>query len=90
MEVARIRASQRSDRIHVVVSGRFTTADMKRLEHACCHGLTSNPPHLEIFLSRVMCVDATARAILDWLRARGVRLVAIVPSGGGGLRRERT
>ena len=63
---------------------------MRRLEDVCWHGLTSDPPHLEIFLSRVMYVDATARAILDWLRARGVRLVEIVPSGGGRLRGART
>jgi hypothetical protein len=51
---------------------------MRRLEHACARELTSANPKLDIHLGAVTYVDATARAILQCLEARGIRLMHTV------------
>jgi len=61
-----------------MVSGKLTSLDMGRLEHVCAGALTSADPKLDIHLGAVTYADATARAILERLAARGVRLMHTV------------
>jgi hypothetical protein len=69
--MGRIRTTHRHQRTIVVVEGRLTASDMGRLEYACCRELISNAPRLEIDLSRVVCIDATAAAVLRRMADRG-------------------
>lgn len=69
--VARIRTIQRERHLVVFVSGRLTSADMGRLEHACSPALTGSA-QLLIDVRRVTAVDPSATAILEQLARRGV------------------
>jgi hypothetical protein len=77
--VARIRAAQSHGRFRVIVAGRLTAIDMRRLEHACCPALASPEPKLDVDLGRVTYADQTALAILRRLEGRGVRVIRNEP-----------
>ena len=72
--MAQIRAARRGEILRVTVSGRVTTTDMGRLEHACAPALTSHPAKLEIDLRRVTQADATATAVLERMSQIGARI----------------
>jgi hypothetical protein len=69
--MARIRTLVTGERTRVMVTGRLTANDMRRLEHCCSSALISPALRLEIDLRRVTHVDGTATAILQRLAARG-------------------
>jgi hypothetical protein len=48
---------------------------MRRLEHVCAGALIVEEPNLDIHLGAVTYADATARAILQHLERRGIRLI---------------
>lgn len=73
--MARITSRQSGDSHLVLISGRLTSLDMGRLEHVCARALTCAHPKLDIDLGAVTYVDATARAILQHLHARGIRVL---------------
>ena len=73
--MARLRAVQQTDVLRVIVSGRLTSADMRRLERACGPALVSQPPNLELDLHAVTYVDATAQAIVGRIAERGARVI---------------
>jgi hypothetical protein len=72
--MARIRSSTRNGATLVIVAGRLSAADMRRLEQACAPGLMADPAPLEINLEDVTEVDATAAAMLVRMRDRGARM----------------
>jgi hypothetical protein len=83
--VARIRSTGGSGSLRVTVSGKLTSLDMRRLEHACSVALTAADPKLDIHLGAVTYIDATAGAILRCLESRGVRLLdsrQLIPPAG--------
>jgi hypothetical protein len=69
--MARIRSTHGFHAIRVSIAGRLTASDMGRLEHACARALVSNPLRLDIDVSRVTFLDATARAVLEQMTRRG-------------------
>ena len=72
--MARIRSAQQGDLLRVTISGRLSTDDMGRLEHACAPALTSVQPNLELDLRGVTHADATAAAVLERMGRRGIRI----------------
>ena len=60
----------------MTISGRLTTADIGRLEHACSTALTSQNPNLDIHLGQVNEVDTLAAMFLQRLAARGARIIS--------------
>jgi ABC-type transporter Mla MlaB component len=72
--MAQIRSARRGDMLRVTVSGRLSTRDMGRLEHACAPALTSRLARLELDLRRVTHADATATAVLERISERGARI----------------
>ena len=79
--MARIRSVGGFHATRVSIAGRLTASDMGRLEHACSRALVSNPMRLDIDLSRVTFVDATARAVLAQMTRRGA---VVSPAGLAG------
>jgi hypothetical protein len=79
--MARIRSRRAGNSLEVVISGRLTSLDMRRLEHVCAGALTSADPKLDIDLGAVTYTDATARAILQRLETRGIRLRSATRTG---------
>jgi hypothetical protein len=74
--MARLRAAQREGVLRVIISGRLTRSDMRRLEHVCGPALVSEPPNLELDLQAVTYVDATAHAIVNSIASRGARVLS--------------
>jgi hypothetical protein len=72
--MARIRAFRRGDSTAVVVTGRLSAGDIGRLEHACAPALTTRAPRLEIDLSEVTQIDATAANHVARMGELGVRV----------------
>ena len=56
---------------------------MGRMERACGEALTRNPLQLQVDLTHVTDVDATAAAILEQLHRRGARLRTVATSTAG-------
>ena len=77
--MARIRTARRAGCTLVVVTGRLTSADMGRLEHACSPALTSHALRLEIDLRGVTASDETATAVLQRMIDRGAVVTLRVP-----------
>jgi anti-anti-sigma regulatory factor len=75
--MARIRSTQGFRATRVSIAGRLTASDMGRLERACSQVLATHPMRLDIDLSRVTFLDATARAVLEQMTRRG----AVVKTG---------
>jgi hypothetical protein len=86
--MGRIRTTRKKQGTVVIIEGRLTAADMRRLEHACAEELTASAPRLEIDMTRVTSSDDTALAVLARLAARGavLRTAASAPTGTGGVR----
>jgi hypothetical protein len=72
--MARIRAIRSGGVTRVLVSGRLSSADMGRLEHACAPALTSEAIPLELDLRRMTDADRTAQALIDRMVTRGARV----------------
>jgi hypothetical protein len=66
-----MRITRSRDHTRIRIAGRLTAADMRRLEHACAAALVVQPLRLNIDLRQVTDMDATARAVLARLSARG-------------------
>jgi hypothetical protein len=74
--VASLRTSRVGDRLNVTISGRLTSADIGRLEHACSTALTSPVAKLDIHLEPDAEMDALAARFLQHLMARGARILS--------------
>jgi hypothetical protein len=72
--MARIRSLRRGGSICVTATGTLAASDMGRLEHACAPALTDAVADLDIDLSGVTDLDATARAVLGRMATRGARI----------------
>ena len=71
--MARIRSVRRPTTVTVTVTvaGRLRAVDMRRLEHACAPGLTSERAELVVDLERVTEIDNVADAHLRRIAGRG-------------------
>lgn len=78
--MARIRSIDGFHATRLWIAGRLTASDMGRLERACAQVLATNPMRLEIDMTRVTFVDATARAVLEQMMRRGAVVTAVNPS----------
>ena len=72
--MARIRIRHGAGSTVVTLTGRLTSTDMGRLEHACSRALLTAAAHLEIDLRGVTHTDATAAAVLQQMTKRGAVL----------------
>ena len=72
--MARIRTSKTPSSLRVVVAGRLSAVDMRRLEHACAAALTHERAELVIDLKRVTAMDDVAAAHLRHMAKRGAVL----------------
>ena len=77
-KMARITVVRTGERYRITLEGRFSATDLKRLERSCHHALEHQDVPLELNFEKVLTIDATARAYLERLRARGALL-----RGGG-------
>ena len=88
--MARIRTARRRALLRVIISGRLTSGDMGRFEHACAPALVSDCPRLELDLGAVTLLDQTASVVVERFAERGVRVirprrpVLAFPSASGG------
>jgi hypothetical protein len=82
--MARIRTSGRSGWIHVKVTGRLGTGDLRRLEHACAPALVSSPAALDLDLTGVTISDPSADLIVAGIARRGARIRRAAANAQGG------
>jgi anti-anti-sigma regulatory factor len=69
--MARIKAVKRATPMTVVVVGRLSARDLRRLEHICSPALVAAHADLILDMRRVTQVDAVAAAMLNRIAARG-------------------
>jgi hypothetical protein len=72
--MAKILVTRASGSYRVTLQGRFSAADLKRLERACRYALEHKFVPLELNLEHVTSIDEAARSYIDRLRARGAHV----------------
>jgi hypothetical protein len=78
--MARIRIARDGHHLRVCIAGRLTTADLRRLEHACGPALTTDRVSLELQLGRVTAMDRAAAAFVERMTARGATVAEALRS----------
>jgi hypothetical protein len=69
--MARIKVVRQHTTTRVVIAGRLSASDLRRLEHACAPALTAPRADLVLDLTSVSEVDNVALALLDRIESRG-------------------
>jgi hypothetical protein len=77
--MADMSVSLKNERYVVVVRGQLGRSDLSSLEYLCGPALEHRAVPLDIHLEAVNRIDATARAFLDRLAARGAVLHSASP-----------
>jgi hypothetical protein len=72
--VAKISVVPNSKGYRILLRGRLTSGDLRRLERACGNALEHRLAPLELNVERVLSIDAAARGYLERLRVRGARI----------------
>jgi len=80
--MATIAVTQVGDRFRIVLRGRLTSRDLKRLERACHQALQQKNAPIELDLDRLVAIDPAARAYVERLRARGASISGRGPGHG--------
>jgi hypothetical protein len=69
--MAKISVGRTASGYRVMLEGRFSAADLKRLERACRYAFEHKFLPLDLDLGRVTSIDDAARFYLERLRSRG-------------------
>jgi hypothetical protein len=72
--MAKISVGRTASGYRVMLEGRLSAADLKRLERACRFALEHKFLPLELDLAKVTSIDDAARFYVERLRSRGARI----------------
>jgi len=72
--MAKISVARTTSGYRVMLEGRLSAADLKRLERACRYALEHKFLPLELDIGKVTSIDDAARFYVERLRSRGAHI----------------